>query len=53
MNAVAEGPAPSVKDSEESDLGTEVGRDRRRSLSFRVATVRIGAGAVRSETRAI
>ena len=45
---VAEGPAPSVQDSEESDLGTQVGRDRRRSPMVRAA-VRNSTRAVRSE----
>ena len=44
MKVAAEGPAASVLDSEASDLGTQVGRDRRRS-----PTVRNSTRAVRSE----
>ena len=49
MKVVAEGLAPSVQDSEESDLGTWVGGDRWQSPELRAA-VRNSTRAVRSET---
>ena len=49
MKAAAEGATSSVKDSEESDLGTQVRRDRRRSPRAR-ATVRNSTRAVHLAT---
>ena len=48
MRVVEEWPASSVQDSEESDLGTYVDGDRRRSPKVRTA-VRKSTRAVRSE----